>query len=204
MSHQSLVRSVDATCHGLTSRTFFDLVGVLLESHSFFLGSTNTHFCLQVFQKLFKSAVNSESVKITSHPEVFSRPASETRNQSKNKEAMITWIRAPFVHEDIKFSHQTVLRLHSTLAQSWDCSLAWYCSNTHATSWNCLWLQPCASSGCWCGAAPVVHHAVSCVSLLRGTCVAWNSPDQGFLAFQSPHQLIETSLHRILLHTSFL
>ena len=64
--------------------------------------STNTHFCLQVFQKLFKFAVNSESIKITSHPEVFSRPASETRNQSRNKEAMITWFRASFEHEDIK------------------------------------------------------------------------------------------------------
>ena len=99
--HQSLVRSVDPTCHGLTSRTI-DLVDVPPECHSLFLWSTNTHFCLQLFQELFKSTVNSESFKITSHPEVFSRPASETRNQSRNEKAMITWVRASLVHEDIK------------------------------------------------------------------------------------------------------
>ena len=63
--------------------------------------------------KIVQVCRNSESIKITSHPEVFSRPASETRNQSKNKEAMITWIRVSFVHED----NQRVSRLHSTLAQ---------------------------------------------------------------------------------------
>ena len=63
---------------------------------------TNTHFCLRVFQKLLKSAINSESVKITGHPEVFSRPASVTRNQSRNKEAVITRVRSSLVHEDIK------------------------------------------------------------------------------------------------------
>ena len=60
---------------------------------SLFLWSTNAHFCLQ-FQELFKSDINSELIKITSHPEVFSRLASETRNQSRNKKGMITWVRA--------------------------------------------------------------------------------------------------------------
>ena len=59
-------------------------------------------FCLQVFQELFKSAINSELIKITRHAEVFSRPASETRNQSRNKKGMITWVRASLVHDGIK------------------------------------------------------------------------------------------------------
>ena len=85
----SFVRTVNPTCHGHTSRTF-DLSDVLLGCHSLFLWSTNAHFCLQLIQKLCKSAVISESTKITSHLEVFSHPANETRNQRRNKETMIT------------------------------------------------------------------------------------------------------------------
>ena len=40
------------------------------------------------------------------------------------------------------------------------------------------------------------------VDIQRDLC-CFESPDQGFVAFQSPQQLIETSLHRIHLHTSF-
>ena len=98
------------------------LADVLLECHSLFLWSTNTHFGLQVFQELFESTVNSESIKMTSNREVFSRPASETRNQSRNRKAMITWVRASLVHEDIKLKVIKELCVYvPTLAQSWDC-----------------------------------------------------------------------------------
>ena len=46
--------------------------------------------------------VNGETIKIASHPEIFPCPTSKTRNQSRNQKGMITWVRASFVHENIK------------------------------------------------------------------------------------------------------
>ena len=106
--------------------------------------------------------VNSESITITSHPEVFSRRSSETRNQSRNKKAIIIWVRASCTWEHQTHSDQRVLRLHSTLAQSWDCSLAWCCSKTHSTNCSSFGysfdqsidyapFHHALSSGCCCG-----------------------------------------------------
>ena len=78
---------VDSPLARLISWMYF-----FLECHSVFLWSTNTHFCLQVSQESSKRAVNSETIKITSHLDVFPCPASETRNHSRNKKAMITWV----------------------------------------------------------------------------------------------------------------
>ena len=74
------------------------------DCHSLFLWSAKTQFCLQVFQKLLKSAVKSKKTKITSHPEVcFSGPVSgDQKSHRGRREAMITWTRASFEDEDIK------------------------------------------------------------------------------------------------------
>ena len=59
-------------------------------------------FVFKYSRKFFKSAVNGETIKIASHPEIFPCPTSKTRNHSRNQKGMITWIRASFVHENIK------------------------------------------------------------------------------------------------------
>ena len=61
-------------------------------------------FCLKVIQKLFKSAFNGETIKITSNPEMLSGPTSLTRNQPKNKKTMITWVRTSSAHQDINLT----------------------------------------------------------------------------------------------------
>ena len=150
------------TCHVLIVRTF-DLVEVFLELpfcllmvDEYFFLSSGTPEIVQV------QCVNSESITITSHPEVFSRRSSETRNQSRNKKAIIIWVRASCTWEHQTHSDQRVLRLHSTLAQSWDCSLAWCCSKTHSTNCSSFGysfdqsidyapFHHALSSGCCCG-----------------------------------------------------
>ena len=183
-----------------------------------FLWPTNTHFCLGVFQKSLKSAINSESVKITSHPEVLSRPASETRNQSRNKEAVITRVRSSIVHEDIKLIvikefRISIPRRHSRGVVRWlgivvtpKCTGPLVPALALALAvplivftppriiiWSLLWL--------WCLCGP---QASFLYIFIKGILCCLKSPDQGFLTFQSPHQLIESSLDRIHLHTSLL
>ena len=129
--HQSLVRSVHPTCHG----THLSHVDVLLECLSLFQWSTNTHCCLQVCQELFKSAVNSESIKITSHPEVFLSPG-QCDQKSIEEQGSNDHLGSSFscTRRHQTCGHQRALRLHSTLAQSWDCSFAWCCSKTNSTN----------------------------------------------------------------------
>ena len=135
--------------------------------------------------------------------------------QSSDKEAVITWVRASFVHEDIKLIvikefRVSIPRWHSggivrwlgiaprrirpvvpALAPALTSPLIIPISqrSVRLLLWFCCFRRPPGS--------------FLCVFVERNLCCL-KSPDQGFLTFSSPQQLIVTSLQWIQLHTSFL
>ena len=82
-------------------------------------GRRTTIFVFRCSKNCSRPPVNSDSIKITSHPEVFSRQANKIRNQPRNKEAMITWIRASFVNSVIKVFRVSTPRWHSRGIVRW-------------------------------------------------------------------------------------